>query len=43
MSKQSFEAAMANAGFNDSTTKISKVALKSVMNEISDGIWGGKP
>ena len=41
MSKSSFEAAMVSAGFNDSTTKISKTKLKAVMNEISDGIWGG--
>lgn len=40
MSKQTFEAAMAGAGFNDSSTKISKTKLKAVMNEISDGIWG---
>lgn len=42
MSKSTFEAAMASAGFNDSTTKISKTKLKAVMNEISDGIWGGE-
>ena len=41
MSKSTFEAAMANAGFNDSSTKISKTKLKAVMNELSDGIWGG--
>ena len=41
MSKSTFEAAMASAGFNDTTTKISKTNLKAVMNEISDGIWGG--
>ncbi len=41
MSKTTFEAAMASAGFNDETTKISKAALKNVMNEICDGIWGG--
>lgn len=41
MSKQSFDTAIQAAGFNDETTKISKVNLKAVMNEISDGIWGG--
>ena len=41
MSKDSFEAAINAAGFNDSTTKISKMNLKRVMNEIRDGIWGG--
>lgn len=43
MSKSTFEAAMASAGFNDSSTKISKTKLKAVMNEISDGIWGVSP
>lgn len=41
MSKSTFEVAMAAAGFNDSNKKISKTGLKSVMTEISDGIWGG--
>lgn len=41
MSKSTFDAAMAAAGFNDSSKKISKTGLKSVMSEISDGIWGG--
>ena len=41
MSKSSFDAALAAAGFNDETTKISKATLKNVMTEIRDGIWGG--
>ena len=41
MSKSTFEAAIAAAGFNSTSTKISKTKLKAVMNEISDGIWGG--
>lgn len=41
MSKQTFDAAMAAAGFNDSVTKISKSTLKTIMSEIADGIWGG--
>ena len=40
MSKSTFEAAIAAAGFNSTSTKISKTKLKAVMNEISDGIWG---
>lgn len=42
MSKTTYMAAMASAGFNDSSTKISKTKLKAVMNEISDGIWGAQ-
>lgn len=42
MSKQSFETALENAGFNNPEQKISKAGLLSVMNEISDGIWGGQ-
>ena len=43
MSKSTFDVALDAAGFNDSSTKISKTKLKAVMNEISDGIWGGQP
>ena len=40
MSKQTFDAAIENAGFNSPDKKISNAALKTVMDEISDGIWG---
>ena len=41
MSLTTFNSAMTTAGFDSSSTKISKANLKTILNEISNGIWGG--